>query len=210
MKLRTCLYSEQLPHWPTHGKHILAQYDLESIVVYQAYSPQIADYAIKNQNFGGNGFSYDRMSWIKPNFLWMCYRSGWASKQGQQRILAIRINVEFWEEILEQAVVSSFIDGNEEEWKRRVKESNVRLQWDPDHDPLGLKQPRRAIQLGLRGEMLRRFGREEIVEIEDITEFVEQEREKLTGEGWEEVLRVPVETVYVPRSEAARRAVRLD
>jgi len=25
----------------------------------------------------------NRMTWIKPNFLWMMYRSGWASKKNQ-------------------------------------------------------------------------------------------------------------------------------
>ncbi len=37
--------------WPTEGRHILAQYDDDSIVVYQAYSPEIADYAVKHQRY---------------------------------------------------------------------------------------------------------------------------------------------------------------
>ena len=32
--------------------------------------------------------------------------------------------------------------------------SEVRLQWDPDHDPHGRPLARRALQLGLRGEAL--------------------------------------------------------
>ena len=35
--------------WPDDGRHILAQYDDDSIVVYQAYCPEIAEYAVKNQ-----------------------------------------------------------------------------------------------------------------------------------------------------------------
>lgn len=35
--------------WPTEGKHILAQYDDDSVVVYQAYCPEIADFAVKHQ-----------------------------------------------------------------------------------------------------------------------------------------------------------------
>ena len=35
--------------WPKHGRHILAQFDEDSIVVYQAYCPEIADYAVKHQ-----------------------------------------------------------------------------------------------------------------------------------------------------------------
>jgi hypothetical protein len=25
-------------------------------------------------------FKVDRMTWVKPSFLWMTYRSGWATK----------------------------------------------------------------------------------------------------------------------------------
>ncbi|MFT5999906.1 MAG: hypothetical protein ACI81P_002365 [Neolewinella sp.] len=39
-----------------------------------------------HQQLGGPAFSYQRMSWIKPNFLWMMYRCGWAKKQDQERL----------------------------------------------------------------------------------------------------------------------------
>ena len=42
---------EQVGIWPKEGKHILAQYDEESIIVYQAYSPPIASYAIEHQKY---------------------------------------------------------------------------------------------------------------------------------------------------------------
>ena len=35
--------------WPEEGRHILAQYDEDSVVVYQAYCPEIAQYAVKHQ-----------------------------------------------------------------------------------------------------------------------------------------------------------------
>lgn len=53
---------------PNNGRHIVAQYDEESIVVYQAYRPALGHFAASNGYFGGE-FSLDRMSWIKPNFL---------------------------------------------------------------------------------------------------------------------------------------------
>ena len=31
------------------------------------------------------------MSWIKPNFLWKMYRCGWATKEGQEIVLAVWI-----------------------------------------------------------------------------------------------------------------------
>jgi hypothetical protein len=70
-------YSEVEALWPSQGRHILASHDEESVVVYQAYRPAIGLYAAWNQRFGGE-FSFGRMSWIKPNFLWMMFRCGWA------------------------------------------------------------------------------------------------------------------------------------
>src|SRR5262245_12853323 len=38
-------YLEQAARWPSQGRHILAHFDDRSIVVYQAYKPQIAQFA---------------------------------------------------------------------------------------------------------------------------------------------------------------------
>lgn len=57
------------------NNEIFALFDEKSIRVYQAYNNIIADEAI---NFGtfGDSFKLNRMTWIKPSFLWMMYRSG--------------------------------------------------------------------------------------------------------------------------------------
>jgi hypothetical protein len=81
-KLRTAPYSEQMKGWPQAGKHILAQFDDDSIIVYQAYRPEIGRFAVEKGCFGGE-FKYSRMSWIKPNFLWMMHRSQWGLADGQ-------------------------------------------------------------------------------------------------------------------------------
>jgi hypothetical protein len=46
MRLSIAPYLEQVQRWPAAGRHILAQFDDESIVVYQAYRPSIAKYAV--------------------------------------------------------------------------------------------------------------------------------------------------------------------
>jgi len=203
------LYKEQIKEWPETGEHILANYDDESISVYQAYRPAIADYAIKYQHFGGE-FSFTRMSWIKPNFLWMMYRSGWAAKEGQERILEIRLKRSFFDEVLLHAVPSSFYSqcfSTREEWQVAVAESDVRLQWDPDHDPNGNSVSRRAIQLGLRGEMLKRFAKDELFYISDVTDFVKEQRENITEF---DKLIVPHEAVYVPSNADLLQKIRKD
>lgn len=195
MKMTEYLPQERV--WPQSGRHILAQFDSETIVVYQAYREEIGRFAVENQRFGG-AFSYSRMSWIKPNFLWMMYRSGWGSKPGQEWVLAVRMRREGFETILKQAVHSNYVAevyGSNEAWKEAVSKSNVRLQWDPDHAPNGAKQERRAIQLGLRGDILRSYGTEWIVEIEDVSEFVREQHEHVKRGQLEQLL-VPEEREF--------------
>lgn len=38
-------YSVQSSLWPGQGNHVLAQFNEEAVVVYQAYRPEIAEYA---------------------------------------------------------------------------------------------------------------------------------------------------------------------
>lgn len=197
MKLEYEKYETQDERWPQAGRHVLAQYDDETIVVYQAYRPSIANYAVKNQAFGGD-FSFNRISWIKPNFLWMMYRSGWAAKPGQEHVLAIRMSREGFDEICQRAIKSSFDRQDyetEADWKAAVGLSDVRLQWDPDHLPSGHPTERRAVQLGLRAGALRSFSEEWILGIEDITEFVHQQRAALQNEGAGALI-TPAEYVY--------------
>jgi len=52
----------------------------------------------------------------------------------------------------------------------------VRFQWDPDHDPYGNAISRRAIQIGIKGEMLKEFNNKMIFKIIDITDFVADQR----------------------------------
>ena len=211
MNIRTEPYFEQLKRWPVSGKHILAQFDADSVVVYQAYRPAIGLFASKNQRFGG-GFSFNRMSWIKPNFLWMMYRSGWGTKEGQEVTLAVRLRRAGFEEILKQAVHSSYqpeVYGSDEEWKARLAESPVRLQWDPDHSPGGHKQERRAIQLGLSGDVLRRYAQDWIVSIEDISGFVAEQLVNTEPNKCANLV-TPLEEVYPVANAEIRERIGID
>jgi hypothetical protein len=207
VKLLTENYSTSVLHLPKTGRHIIAQYDETSVVVYQAYGPAIAHFALEHGYFGGE-FSLNRMSWIKPNFLWMMYRSGWGTKVGQEVILAIRIKRSAFDTLLAEAIHSSFVPevySSEAEWKQAVARSSVRLQWDPDHHPSGAKLERRAIQLGLRGEILAQYARDWIVSIEDISPFVREQYPLVQAGNWAQ-LTVPRETVYpIADPEIAKR-----
>lgn len=178
MTLVTESYLRQVAEWPRSGRHILAQFDATAVVVYQAYRPEIGRFVVDHGYFGGP-FRLNRMSWIKPNFLWMMYRNGWGTKSDQAITLAIRLRREAFDSILAAAVESSFdpaVYATTDDWKRALSRSAVRLQWDPDHGPSGQPLQRRAIQLGLRGAALARYAKEWVVGIEDVSEFVAAQR----------------------------------
>ena len=201
--LRTEPYLAQRARWPAAGRHILACFDETTVVVYQAYRPAIGHHAAAHGRLGGE-FSFERMSWIKPNFLWMMYRSGWGTKADQEVTLAVHLLREGFDAILAAAVHSSHVPelyGERAAWQEAVARSDVRLQWDPDHDPSGAPVERRAIQLGLRGPMLRRYAEEWTVKIEDISAFVAEQR-KLRLAGELAALALPREEVYPVRDPA--------
>jgi hypothetical protein len=201
-------YCEQRESWPQAGRHVLAHFDDESVLVYQAYRPEIGHFAAQHGYFGG-AFSLSRMSWIKPGFLWMMYRSGWATKPGQEVILAVRMKRSAFDQILSQAVHSSYVPAlypSKEAWQKQLKNSAVALQWDPDHNPKGGKMERRAIQLGLRGPVLASYAREWILSIEDITEFVAGQRLLFDAK---DKLRTPTERVY-PVADAVKQRLGIE
>jgi hypothetical protein len=210
MKIELKKYKEQIGTWPKTGYHIMAQYDDEKIIVYQSYRKEIGEYAVKNQFFGGP-FSLERMTWIKPNFLWMMYRNGWGTKEGQEVVLAIHLKRNAFEQYLKNAVYSSYGQTSgitNEEWKEQVNTSSVRLQWDPDHDPYGAKLERRAIQIGLRDVFIKSYARQDILLIEDISEFVSQQYQYVKNEQLSELL-VPLEKPLVFLDEALNKMLKL-
>lgn len=193
--LPTELHELQRKRWPQSGRHILAHHDANSVIVYQAYRPAIGEYAIRHGRLDGPDFSLSRMSWIKPNFLWMMYRSSWGTKEGQEVVLGLRLRRSFFERVVREAVPSTFDASyaSREAWQEAVGRSEVRLQWDPDHSPKGGKLERRAIQLGLRGRTLAALAHEELLEVIDMRAFVAAQRPLAQDDSPE--LQLPLEQV---------------
>ena len=209
MTFKTEPYSTSTQHLPFDGQHIIAHQTDTQLVVYQAYNPAIARFAVENQFLGGSAFNYGRMSWIKPNFLWMMFRCGWASKENQERVLALWLPKAAFEEILRQAVFSTFTAGiydSSDTWKQELASKEVRLQWDPDHSPYGGKLARRAMQLGLKGEVLEKFGKHQVTLIEDVTDFVRQQKTHVDSRQLE-LLQIPQERVWALSDSALAQRV---
>lgn len=152
-------------------RQVRARYDDDTVTVYQAYPPPIADAALAAGTFVPP-FKVDRMTWIKPSFLWMMYRSGWATKPDQERVLAVRITRAGFEEALANSCLSTYeadICGSHDEWLAAKRSRSVRVQWDPERSLHLTPLPHRAIQVGIGGEMVRRYLTSWIVDITDVT-----------------------------------------
>ena len=139
------------------------------------------------------------MTWIKPSFLWMMYRCGWAEKENQERVLAIDIKRETFDEIVKNSVISSYKSNlgiTEDEWKEKVKNSLVRCQWDSERDIYGKPISRRSIQLGIRGEAVVKYVNEWTVKITDITDEVKRIKQSIDNGTFKENF-LPEEKEYI-------------
>lgn len=145
------------------------EHDENGVYVYQAYCNEIADFAIKHQTLGGDKFDTKRMTWIKPSFAWVLYRSGYGTKHNQERILKIKLSHKSLANILELCSCKEGGGG-----------SFGRVQWDPARDLYlsECKEPRkilgkRAIQIGIKGHISELYVKS-IMSIEDVTDLAHQ------------------------------------
>ncbi|WP_329545778.1 DUF4291 domain-containing protein [Streptomyces sp. NBC_01356] len=150
---------------------IRALHTASTITVYQAYSPAIGLPAVREGRFPAM-WKRDRMTWIKPSFLWMMYRCGWGTKAGQETVLAVEISRDGFEWALRHACLSSYVRGvhpDRAAWRRQLKRAPARIQWDPERDLRLQSLPYRSLQLGLSGEAVRRYADDWTVRITDVT-----------------------------------------
>jgi hypothetical protein len=169
---------------PVPERQIRALFTASTVIVYQAYPPVIADRALAAGTFVPP-FRLGRMTWIKPSFLWMMYRSGWATKPGQECVLAIQITLDGLHWALAHAALSRYEPGThacQQQWTRQKLASPVRIQWDPERSLLLQPLPWRTIQIGLSGEAATRYVREWVTSIADITTTAHEIRD-LVGAG---------------------------
>jgi Domain of unknown function (DUF4291) len=171
----------------------------ETITVYQAYRNEIADPAVNTNRFVPP-FQRSRMTWIKPSFLWMAYRSGYATKANQERVLAIEITKTGFEWALEHSSLSHFEPGtypDQHAWTDRKNLSPVRIQWDPErglnHEPL----TRRSIQIGISGEAIDKYIDEWIINITDKTKLCHDIQQLVITQQFDHAKALlPVETSF--------------
>jgi len=189
-------------------REIRADYDRDTVVVYQAFTPAIADAALKAGRFVPP-FSFQRMTWIKPSFLWLMHRSNWGRKSGQERILAVRIKRSGWEKSLAQAVLTSCAPGrfaSPEGWARQFAGARVHVQWDPERSLRGTGLPYSSIQVGLSRHVIREYAEAWVTGVEDYTARARKIYDLLqSGKGEAAKRLLPPERVYPVGKELGRR-----
>jgi hypothetical protein len=162
-------------------RQIRAVHTATTVTVYQAYPPSIAVPTLAAGRFVPP-FKRERMTWIKPSFLWMMYRSGWAIKPGQERVLAIEITRVGFEWALAHAALSHHDRGrhaDHADWAAQLAASPVRVQWDPERSLTLQPLPHRSMQVGLSGPAVDRYVDEWTVAITDVTLLARQIRSHL-------------------------------
>jgi hypothetical protein len=142
-----------------------------TVTVYQAYAPSLGLAAARGGRFP-SAWKRDRMTWIKPSFLWVMHRSGWGLKRDQETVLAVEITRAGFAWALRNACLSHHapaVHPDREAWRARLREAPTRVQWDPERDLYLTPLEHRSLQLGLAGEAARRYADEWIVSITDVT-----------------------------------------
>lgn len=189
---------------PAH--QIRARFSADTITVYQAYPVEIALSAVTAGRFVPP-FKRERMTWIKPSFLWMMYRCGWATKPGQERVLAIDITREGFEWALAHACLSHYDSDQHSDqaaWSRQLKASPLRVQWDPERSLRLTPLPYRSLQVGLSGDAVDRYADEWTVAVTDVTGTAQRIQGLLrAGDDRSAEAQLPVEEPYPLSAELA-------
>lgn len=193
------------------ARQIRAHYDDEGIIVYQAYNQAIATAAVKEQRLDASPrFSMTRMTWIKPSWCWMMYRSGYSYKDSNQaRILAIKLSHAAFAALLAQAITGHGNGG---------AEGRVRVQWDPERNARIEKLEHRSIQIGIPGALKDQWLGEWTIRIEDVTERAREMKQLLDGADGAKVTEadliakglMPVERPYEIKDAKIRAALRME
>ncbi len=187
---------------------IRADYDAETIVMYQAYAPAIAEPALAAQRFVAP-FSFGRMTWIKPSFLWLMHRSNWGRKAGQERILAVRIRRTGWEQALSLAVLTSpeaTVFRSPDEWSKALPKPRSTFNGIPSATSGAARCLATASRSASAAISIREYAESWVVAIEDRTPLVRKMYQQIqAGHADSAAKLLPRERPYAVDERIARR-----
>ena len=189
-------------------REVRAAFSQTTIRIYQAFSVEIATSALAAQRLVAP-FKRGRMTWIKPSFTWMMYRSGWATKPGQEHVLGLDVLRSGFEWALAHACLSHFDSrrhGTIDVWRTEMTTAPVRVQWDPERTVDLRPLPWRSVQLGLGGEAVDSYVDDWVVRIDDVTPLARTISAHVTRGEMDAAQRLlPSEVPYPVPDELAER-----
>ena len=189
---------------------IRAKYNQDTIVIYQAFNSTIADAALREQRFV-SPFSMHRMTWIKPSFLWLMYRSNWGQKRGQERTLAVHLTREGWDKALSLGVLTHpepSVFPDPDQWERQFRRAHVHVQWDTERSIRGAALNHYSIQVGISRHRIKEYVHDWIVRLEDLTPTVDKLRQWIRSGKEKQAKRIlPVERPYSVPTDVAKRVL---
>lgn len=194
---------------PPDPRVVRATFDSDVVVVWQAHSHEVADAALRAGRFGGKAWRTDRVTRFRVSLPSLLARNGWATREGRERILAVRLQREGFDTMLRQAVHAGYepeIYATRNTWHLATRYGHVVVAWHPDVDPSGAELGRETLRIGVRDAALERFTREWVVGIEDWTPWVLENRTRACAS-----LPVPMLAPYpLPTADRLRLAGRRD
>lgn len=172
-------------------RQIRAEYDSNTITVYQAYNKQIADAAVAAQRLDASPlFKTTRMTWIKPSWAWVLYRAGYSYKDAnQERILALKLSHNAFLDLLRRAELTTHDKAqageirNKNNLEARKASEVVKVQWDPERTVRLDRLSYRSIQIGIPGALSKQWVEDWIVAIEDVTDRARKLKAVLDSDG---------------------------
>jgi hypothetical protein len=103
----------------------------------------------------------------------MMYRCGFATKPGQEHVLAIQISRAGFEWALRHAGLSHYdrtVHTDKQAWLA-TRHAPVRVQWDPERDLHTRPLQHRSLQIGLSGPAVTHYVDDWITTITDVTDL---------------------------------------
>ncbi|MEQ1500635.1 MAG: DUF4291 family protein [Myxococcota bacterium] len=163
---------------------VLATYDDDAVIVWQAHSDAVADAALRDGGFGGRSWRTDRTTRFRLSLPSLLARNGWATRPGRERILAVRLCRVGFDAVLRQAVHAAMEPGVypcRNAWHLATRYGQVTLAWHPDVDPTGAELDHETLRVGVRDGVLARFARDWVVGVEDWTPWVVANRTQVSA-----------------------------
>ncbi|XP_045207003.2 uncharacterized protein LOC123559349 [Mercenaria mercenaria] len=127
---------------------------------------------------------------LHTSFVQTMISCEWGKKSGHEKVLAISVKREGFEELLR-----TYVDDK----KNNQKTGDVKVEWNPDKSPTGGLLKRYVPEIVIRGRLLQKFNKCWTLNVKDMSVYVEHLR-RFMETGKSSRIWTPKESVYISES----------